>query len=177
MKPHRWTHRRMLDVNTEVDNGTLVGSASAVILDSQPAELHGNECCCWSCQPVVIHYGRGGSQSSKEISQHDGFLRGLLPALGCSCLQGGSLAASLQHTGLFFWWRWRGSNTDLTKSALGKWMNMNQISQLCGWSSLPVATSIPAPGTSSDSGRQQVSPQLQPHSFWPVPWEDKWAVL
>lgn len=119
----------MLDMNTEVDNRPLVGtvSASAVILDSQPAELQGNECCCWSCQPVVIHYGRGGSQSSKEISQHDGFPRGLLPALGCSCLQGGSLAASLQHTGLFFWWRWRSCNTDLTKSALGKWMNMNQI--------------------------------------------------
>lgn len=111
------TYRRTLDMSREVDNGALVGTvpARAVILDSQPAELQGNECCCWSCQLVVIHYGRGGRQGSKEMSQHDGFPRGFLPALGCSCLQGGSLAASLHHTGLFFWWRWRGSNTDLTK--------------------------------------------------------------
>lgn len=69
------TFRRMLDMNIKVDNGPLVRtvSASTVILDSQPAELQGNECCCWSCQPVVIHYGRGGNQGSKEISQHEAF--------------------------------------------------------------------------------------------------------
>lgn len=172
------TFRRMLDMNREVDNGPLVGtiSASAVILDSQPAELQGNECCCWSCQPVVIHYGRGGSQGSKEISQHEAFPgdfflhfmlmykeEASLPAYSTLvCFSDGGEEALIQ--------------VSLSQPWASEWI-WTIFSQLCGWSSLLVATSLPAPGMSSDSGRQQVLPQLQPRSFWLVLWEDKWAVL
>lgn len=130
-----------------------------MILDSQPAV----SCCCWNCQPVVIiHYGRGGSRAPRRSVSMVAF-PGNFPCTWMLISLGGSLAASLQHSGLCFWWRWRGlMQISVNQPWVTEWTQA-RFPQLWGWSSLLVATSTPTPG--------------MPHSFWPIHWEDNWAVL